>query len=43
MAADLQVGRKACYGSWMNWDDLRIIAAVRDAGSYAGAGGRLRI
>ncbi|MGJ4997766.1 LysR family transcriptional regulator [Bradyrhizobium sp. HKCCYLS3077] len=27
----------------MNWDDLRIIAAVRDAGSYAGAGKRLRI
>jgi DNA-binding transcriptional LysR family regulator len=27
----------------MNWDDLRIIAAVRDAGSYAGAGRRLRI
>ncbi|WP_284419255.1 MULTISPECIES: LysR family transcriptional regulator [unclassified Bradyrhizobium] len=27
----------------MNWDDLRIVAAVRDAGSYAGAGARLRI
>jgi DNA-binding transcriptional LysR family regulator len=27
----------------MNWDDLRIIAAVRDAGSYAGASRRLRI
>jgi DNA-binding transcriptional LysR family regulator len=27
----------------MNWDDLRIIAAVRDEGTYAGAGGRLRI
>jgi DNA-binding transcriptional LysR family regulator len=27
----------------MNWDDLRIIAAVRDAGTYAGAGARLRI
>ncbi|WP_257166852.1 LysR family transcriptional regulator [Bradyrhizobium sp. SRS-191] len=27
----------------MNWDDLRIIAAVRDAGSYTGAGKRLRI
>jgi DNA-binding transcriptional LysR family regulator len=27
----------------MNWDDLRIIAAVRDEGSYAGAGARLRI
>jgi DNA-binding transcriptional LysR family regulator len=27
----------------MNWDDLRIIAAVRDAGTFAGAGARLRI
>lgn len=27
----------------LNWDDLRIVAAVRDAGSYAGAGARLRI
>jgi len=27
----------------MNWDDLRIIAAVKDAGSYAGAGTTLRI
>jgi DNA-binding transcriptional LysR family regulator len=27
----------------MNWDDLRIVAAVRDAGTYAGAGSRLRI
>jgi DNA-binding transcriptional LysR family regulator len=27
----------------MNWDDLRIIAAVRDQGSYAGASARLRI
>jgi DNA-binding transcriptional LysR family regulator len=27
----------------MNWDDLRIVAAVRDAGTYAGAGVRLRI
>ena len=27
----------------MNWDDLRIIAAVRDEGSYAGASVRLRI
>jgi DNA-binding transcriptional LysR family regulator len=27
----------------MNWDDLRIIAAVRDEGTYAGAGVRLRI
>jgi DNA-binding transcriptional LysR family regulator len=27
----------------MNWDDLRIIAAVRDAGTYAGASAHLRI
>ena len=27
----------------MNWDDLRIVAAVRDEGTYAGAGTRLRI
>ncbi len=27
----------------MNWDDLRILAAVREAGTYAGAGMRLRI
>jgi DNA-binding transcriptional LysR family regulator len=27
----------------MNWDDFRIIAAVRDEGSYAGAAARLRI
>jgi DNA-binding transcriptional LysR family regulator len=27
----------------MNWDDLRIIAAVKDEGTYAGAGARLRI
>jgi DNA-binding transcriptional LysR family regulator len=27
----------------MNWDDLRIIAAVRSEGTYAGAGARLRI
>jgi DNA-binding transcriptional LysR family regulator len=27
----------------MNWDDFRIIAAVKDEGSYAGAGARLRI
>jgi DNA-binding transcriptional LysR family regulator len=27
----------------MNWDDLRIIAAVRDAGTYAGASAQLRI
>jgi DNA-binding transcriptional LysR family regulator len=27
----------------MNWDDLRIIVAVSEAGTYAGAGARLRI
>ncbi len=27
----------------MNWDDLRIVAAVSEAGTYAGAGIRLRI
>src|SRR3954463_15106611 len=27
----------------MNWDDLRIIAAVRDEGTHAGASARLRI
>jgi DNA-binding transcriptional LysR family regulator len=27
----------------MNWDDLRIVAAVRDAGTYAGASAHLRI
>src|SRR5436305_11799732 len=27
----------------MNWDDLRIVAAVRDEGTYAGASVRLRI
>src|SRR5450432_3963158 len=27
----------------MNWDDLRIVAAVRDGGTYAGASARLRI
>ena len=27
----------------MNWDDLRIIAAVKDEGTYAGASARLRI
>lgn len=27
----------------MNWDDLRIVAAVRDEGTYAGASTRLRV
>jgi DNA-binding transcriptional LysR family regulator len=43
MAAILQAvaGRYRLEG--MNWDDLRIIAAVRDEGTYAGASARLRI
>src|SRR5438046_1374533 len=32
-----------CYQRRKNWDDLRIIAAVRDEGTYAGASARLRI
>ena len=35
--------RTRCYPSRMNWDDLRIIAAVRDEGTYAGASARLKI
>ena len=27
----------------MNWDDLRIVAAVREEGTYARAGARLRV
>ena len=27
----------------MSWDDLRIVAAIRDEGTFAGAGARLRI
>jgi DNA-binding transcriptional LysR family regulator len=27
----------------MNWDDLRIVAAIRDEGTFAGAGARLHI
>ena len=27
----------------MNWDDLRIVAAIRDEGTFAGASARLRI
>ena len=27
----------------MNWDDLRIVAAIRDEGTYAGASARLKI
>ena len=43
MAAILQASRAACYLARMNWDDLRIVAAVRDEGTYAGASARLRI
>lgn len=32
-----------CYTSGMNWDDLRIIAAVRQKGTYAKAGAALQI
>ncbi len=39
MAALLQ-GRR---GRTMNWDDLRIVGAIRDEGTYAGASARLRI
>ena len=42
----LQICRRAearATPSTMNWDDLRIIAAVRDRGTYAGASARLRI
>jgi Bacterial regulatory helix-turn-helix protein, lysR family len=42
-AAILQATRPPCYASLMNWDDLRIVAAVRDAGTYAGASAHLRI
>ena len=34
---------KRCYCLSMNWDDLRILIAIRDAGSYARAGAQLRI
>jgi DNA-binding transcriptional LysR family regulator len=43
MAANLQDLRAPARLAAMNWDDLRIIAAVRDEGTYAGASGRLRI
>ena len=43
MAAGLQAIRGGASLGRMNWDDLRIIAAVRDEGTYAGAGTRLRI
>jgi DNA-binding transcriptional LysR family regulator len=43
MAARLQAAATGASVRPMNWDDLRIIAAVRDAGTYAGAGARLRI
>jgi DNA-binding transcriptional LysR family regulator len=43
MAARLQAVSSGASKSPMNWDDLRIIAAIRDEGTYAGAGARLRI
>lgn len=43
MAAKLQDATVPCYGRQMNWDDLRIIAAVCDTGSFTGAGARLKI
>src|SRR4051794_14034257 len=43
MAANLQAAVVPARLIAMNWDDLRIIAAVRDEGTYAGASARLRI
>lgn len=43
MAADLQEAASPARLTGMNWDDLRIIAAVRDEGTYAGASARLRM
>ena len=43
MAANLQEPVVPARLIAMNWDDLRIIAAVRDEGTYAGASARLRI
>src|SRR5467141_1225277 len=43
MAALLQVAQASWYLRCMNWDDLRIVTAVRDEGTYAGASARLRI
>jgi DNA-binding transcriptional LysR family regulator len=43
MAAILQRAQRADISVSMNWDDLRIISAVRSEGTYAGAGARLRI
>src|SRR5258708_31556915 len=43
MAANLQDGAPPARLAAMNWDDLRIIAAVRDEGTFAGASARLRI
>src|SRR5512140_3337270 len=40
---DIAGGAGAMVTSGMNWDDLRIVAAVRDEGTYAGASARLRI
>lgn len=43
MAANLQDYSTPARLAAMNWDDLRIIAAVRDEGTYTGASARLRI
>src|SRR3954467_308065 len=43
MAANLQEPVVPARLIAMNWDDLRILAAVRDEGTYAGASVRLRI
>jgi DNA-binding transcriptional LysR family regulator len=42
MAAILQASA-AVIRNAMNWDDLRVIAAVREEGTYAGASARLRM
>ena len=42
-AAKLQARAGRDTPALMNWDDLRIVAAVSDRGSYAGASARLRI
>jgi DNA-binding transcriptional LysR family regulator len=42
-AANLQAPAQWRIPAGMNWDDLRIILAVRDAGTYAGAAVKLRV
>lgn len=43
MAAILQDTPRHGNQGGMNWDDLRVIAAIRDEGTFAGAGARLKI